>query len=315
MQLCPANENAFAASFAAVPGGRVAADDRRSRVAELELDALAVRAFGEAPADPARPVNVISFTRSSSTSTSPIADGRARDDVEPARRAGRPPPRVSARKSADNGVADAGLSTTAQPAASAGATLCATRLSGKLNGEIAPTIPIGSRSVNASFPSPAGRRVHRHDLAGEPARLDSGEREGGGRALCLDPGRLQRLARLGGDRSAPPPPARSSSSRAVASRIRARSCAGSGVAHRALRGVERPPRLGCAASGDAPDELARVRRAHLGPVAGLHRSTVDQQRMIGIDRRPSSATLIFPRGPESSPDRRPDAVGARHRSP
>ena len=61
----------------------------------------------------------------------------------------------SARRSADSGVADAGLSTTAQPAASAGASLCATRLHGKLNGEIAPTTPRGMRSVNASFPSPA----------------------------------------------------------------------------------------------------------------------------------------------------------------
>src|SRR6185295_8294382 len=60
-----------------------------------------------------------------------------------------------ARNSADSGVVDAGLSTTGQPAARAGATLCATRLSGKLNGEIAPTIPIGSRIVSASFPAPA----------------------------------------------------------------------------------------------------------------------------------------------------------------
>ena len=47
------------------------------------------------------------------------------------------------------------MSTTAQPAASAGAILCATRLSGKLNGLIAPTTPIGRRRVNASLPSPA----------------------------------------------------------------------------------------------------------------------------------------------------------------
>ena len=61
----------------------------------------------------------------------------------------------SARKSAESGVCDAGLRTTAQPAASAGAILCATRLSGKLNGLIAPTTPIGRRIVKASLPSPA----------------------------------------------------------------------------------------------------------------------------------------------------------------
>ena len=54
-----------------------------------------------------------------------------------------------------SGVCDAGLSTTGHPAAIAGATLCDTRLRGKLNGLIAPTTPIGTRSVNASLPTPA----------------------------------------------------------------------------------------------------------------------------------------------------------------
>ena len=44
---------------------------------------------------------------------------------------------------ADSGVWLAGLSTTGQPAAMAGASLWATRLSGKLNGLMAPTTPIG----------------------------------------------------------------------------------------------------------------------------------------------------------------------------
>ena len=100
------------------------------------------------------PVNVIALTRSSSTRTSPISDD------EPATTLSQPGGRPassssSASRSAESGVWLAGLSTTAQPAASAGASLWATRLSGKLNGEIAPTIPIGLRSVNASLPSPA----------------------------------------------------------------------------------------------------------------------------------------------------------------
>ena len=55
MQLCPANENAFAASFAAA-AARVGAlvDDRRRRVPELELHALPRRAPREVPADPGR---------------------------------------------------------------------------------------------------------------------------------------------------------------------------------------------------------------------------------------------------------------------
>jgi hypothetical protein len=42
-----------------------------------------------------------------------------------------------------SGSFDGGLSTIEQPAAMAGATLCAARLSGKLNGLIPATGPIG----------------------------------------------------------------------------------------------------------------------------------------------------------------------------
>ena len=60
----------------------------------------------------------------------------------------------SARAMAESGVWLAGFSTTGQPAAMAGATLWATRLSGKLNGVMAPTTPIGTRRVKPSLPSP-----------------------------------------------------------------------------------------------------------------------------------------------------------------
>jgi len=46
-----------------------------------------------------------------------------------------------------NGAARVGFATTGLPAASAGATLWESRLSGKLNGLIATTTPIGSRTV------------------------------------------------------------------------------------------------------------------------------------------------------------------------
>ncbi len=57
--------------------------------------------------------------------------------------------------SADSGVLGAGLSTTGAPTAIAGATLCATRLSGKLNGLIASTGPLGTRRTYAIRPSAA----------------------------------------------------------------------------------------------------------------------------------------------------------------
>ncbi len=55
-----------------------------------------------------------------------------------------------------SGVAEAGLTTIVLPAASAGATLCATRLKGELNGVIAATGPIGKRRTSPSRPCPAG---------------------------------------------------------------------------------------------------------------------------------------------------------------
>ena len=53
-------------------------------------------------------------------------------------------------------MAVAGLRTHAQPAANAGPILCATRFSGKLNGEIAPTTPIGRRTTIPVWSTPAG---------------------------------------------------------------------------------------------------------------------------------------------------------------
>ena len=101
------------------------------------------------------PVNVISLTRSSAIMASPISlDLPTMTFSHPA---GWPASSNAwASRSADSGVAPAGLRTTAQPAANAGAILCATRLSGKLNGEIAPTTPIGSRMTRPAWPIPAG---------------------------------------------------------------------------------------------------------------------------------------------------------------
>ena len=155
MQLWPANENALPASRAAASSRSVSA----STITGVALPSSSAtclrgaRSFSLQPTSP-EPVNVSALTRSSSTRTSPIsADGPVRTLSQPG---GRPASvSSSARRSAESGVADAGLRTTAQPAASAGAILWATRLSGKLNGLIAPTMPTGTRNVKASFPSPA----------------------------------------------------------------------------------------------------------------------------------------------------------------
>ena len=116
----------------------VGLDDHRRVVAELEADLLLAARAPDAPADVGRAgegdhgdVGVVDER---------VADraAAAGDDVELLRRAARTR-RAAARASAiaESGVWRAGLSTTGQPAAIAGATLWATRLSGKLNGLIA----------------------------------------------------------------------------------------------------------------------------------------------------------------------------------
>ena len=231
MQLWPANEKAFAAS-------RVAASSRSASAATITGVAF--------PSS-----SLTRFRGARSRSFQPTSAGaRERDQLRRARprrarRRSRTPGRTttfnqpagspasvssSARRSAESGVCDAGFSTTAQPAASAGATLCATRLNGKLNGEIAPTTPIGTRRRERELPVARRGGVHRHDLAGELARLDGGHRERRHRARRLDARRLHRLARLRRDRLRDLLVRARSSEPATRSRISARLCAGSGSA-------------------------------------------------------------------------------------
>ena len=82
------------------------------------------------------PVNVILATRGSATSASPTSSpGPGRQLMAPS---GIPAwAKALASIRPDNGVAEAGLRITGQPAATAGPSLCAARFSGKLNGEMA----------------------------------------------------------------------------------------------------------------------------------------------------------------------------------
>ena len=105
----------------------------------------------------------------------------------------------SARRSEPIGVALAGLTTIGAPTASDGATLCATRLSGKLNGVMPSTGPIGNRR---SSPMPRAERrlgVQAHQLVvavPDHLRRPAERRD---RARRLDRGPLERLAALGRD--------------------------------------------------------------------------------------------------------------------
>ena len=152
----------------------------------------------------------------------------------------------SASRSAESGVCAAGFRTTAHPAASAGASLCATRLSGKLNGVIAPTTPSRRRRVKPSFPSPA--RVPSIGTI-SPASL----RASAAATVYVDIARLAstRAAFIGFPASAQIVLATSSWRRpswaATRTRISARRCAGRGfsiacsAASRARRVSSAPP--------------------------------------------------------------------------
>ena len=155
MQLWPAKENAFAAHRAAASSTSASA----ATMTGVALPSSRLTRLRGARSRSAQPTPAGAGERDQLDALvldEHVADRRGRpdEDVQPA--GGSPAScSSSARSSAESGVWDAGFSTTAHPAASAGAILCATRLSGKLNGLIAPTTPIGSRWVNASFPSPA----------------------------------------------------------------------------------------------------------------------------------------------------------------
>ena len=176
----------------------------------------------------AEPVKVMSATRSSSTRTSPISAAGPQTTLS---QPGGSPASVSssASSSAESGVCDAGFSTTAQPAARAGATLWATRLKGKLNGEMAPTTPIGTLSVSAIFPTPAGDAsigtTSPASFRASTAAIVNVEvaRAASTRAAFIGFPASAEIVRATSS-------ARSSTSRAVRSRIAARSWAGSGSA-------------------------------------------------------------------------------------
>ena len=284
MQLCPANEKAFAASFAAVPGGASLQTIAGVALPSSSLTRLRwARSAMPQPTAP-EPVNVISLTRSSSTSTSPIA--AAEPETTLIQPGGRPASSSScARKSADSGVVGRGLEHDRATGGERRRDLVRDEVEREVERRDRADDPDRQAQRERELSGARGRGVHRHHLAGELSRLDGGEREGRHRALCLDACRLQRLARLGGD-----DPGRLllpflEQPRRRIQDARALVC-GQRSAHRALCGVERPPRLGGAASRDAADD-ARPRTGERTSVhvAGLHRLAVDQQRMVGVDRR------------------------------
>ena len=156
---------------------------------------------GRAPSDttrsPDEPVNEIFLNRSSRAMPSATFELTGRTWYIPSGRS------VSAKSSpssrAPSGVAVAGLTTIGAPTASAGATLCATRFSGKLNGVIPRTGPSGNRRSSPIRDPRDGLGVQAHELVVAAADHLGGPAERGDGAGRLDRRPLERLAALARD--------------------------------------------------------------------------------------------------------------------
>ena len=157
---------------------------------------LPARAFIRQPTD-GEPVNVSSLKRSSSTIRSPSSRVIGRMLTAPS---GRPASAtISATVSIVSGSFEGGLRTIEQPAAMAGDSLWAARLSGKLNGLIAATGPIGKRRVMPIRPRDAGIRSSGIVSPTDPLGLLGAEPERQHRPIDLDERVADRLAGLAAD--------------------------------------------------------------------------------------------------------------------
>ena len=135
------------------------------------------------------------------------------------------------------------------------------------------------------------RGVHGNHLACELPCLDRRHRVGRHRARDLDPGGLERLARLGRD------PARCLVGPLAERTGHAHEDVGAlvrreGLAHCGLGRVDRRSRLGGAGLGHPPDKRPVVRRRDLHPVARIDPLAVDQQ--LALDRGHGHASTLRP---------------------
>ena len=280
MQLWPAKENAFAASFAAA-SSRSASGSTITGVALPSSRLTRFRGARSRSPQPTAPEPVKVITRDALVLDEHVADlRRGADERRSASPAAAPPPSPARPAGAPRAAsATAGLSTTAQPAASGGRELVRDEVEREVERrDRARRSRPGARSVNASLPSPACGGVHRHHLAGELARLDRGHRV--------------RRHRRAAPRRAPPSAACPASARdllrgllGAAAEERPRRGRGSPRARAPAAARASPPRprrsRACVSAAPAfatrADDVAGVGRADLDPLAGLDPFAVDQE--------------------------------------
>ena len=168
------------------------------------------------------------------------------------------------------------------PTASAGAILCAPRLSGKLKGTIPTTTPAGNRRTSHSTPAGGGIEVHRDDGSapvrqlrgseakdlGRPARPPTRDRVSGFPASC----EISWAISSARARSRPTMPSRTS--RRFPVRLRGQSGPG-GEGH-----LQRTICLGSARLGNPAEDLPGPGGTHLDQPLALHPGTVDPQPSV-----------------------------------
>ena len=154
MHDCPPCVKALAATFAAA---RPTSASRctMTGVALPRSSATGISARCALMAHPTGPLPVNEIMRMRGSATSAWPTSPSPSTVQSMLRGSPASHRMAASARPDSGVRPAGFSTTGAPAATAGPSLCATRLRGKLNGVMAAITPWGSRTVNPKRPAPA----------------------------------------------------------------------------------------------------------------------------------------------------------------
>src|SRR5579875_50697 len=304
MQLWPANEKAFAASFAAARS-RSASAATTTGVELPSSSRTRLRAARSARLQPTplEPVNVISRTRSSSTSTSPIsADGPPRTISLPSGRSA-----TCSRSARQAGLQlqlgeeqgrERGLACRLEHDRAAGG-----ERRRELEGhEVAREVEGGDRADDADRPAEGEGHLagsgfgglHRHHVSRQLPGFDGGERVGRDGAGGLHPGGPDRLARLRADRLRHLLVALAQELRHPVEDRRPlvrRQRRG----ERPCGGLDRLPRLRGARLRGAAHHLAGVGRALLDPLAGLDPLPVEEELAYVARDRQILASLVSSR--------------------
>ena len=216
-------------------------DEDRGRVPELERDLLPGRPLAQAPADVAR-------ARERDHPDALVLDqdvadlgGRADEHVQPAGRQARLGLELGEEERRERRLAR-GLEDDRAAGRERGRDLVRDEVQREVEG--ADRADDSDRRPDREGELPLARRrgVHRDDVAGERAGLDGRHRVGGDGALGLDPGGLQRLARLGADRLRRRRPRRSARSSRDAVEDLGAPVRGERLGHGALGRVDRARR-------------------------------------------------------------------------